>query len=173
MDDTTHIKIALRQAASGALAALPARGPCAGCGAESAEAYVFGFARTGRTESVPVPGGTKTTTFYDSVGVRAVHLCRQCIEPTRKRLAARPLWAAMGIDLALLIAAVFVVRARGWDFALPIAFGAALLTFVILFQRKRVMGNLNIPGQTRALELHEAELRRQGFDAFWCDPEDF
>jgi hypothetical protein len=173
MDARTHIKAALREAASGALTALPARGPCAGCGAESAEAYVFGFARTSRTESLPGPTGTTITTFYDSVGARAVHLCRQCIEPTRRRRAARPLWVAVGIDLALLVAGFLAVRTRGWDFALPVALSAALLTFIILLQRKRVLGNIQIPGQARALELHEAELRRQGYDAFWCDPEDF
>ena len=38
--------------------------------------------------------------------------------------------------------------------------------------RKRVLRDIRYTGQTKAQDLYEPELRKQGYDAFWSDPMD-
>lgn len=49
---------------------------------------------------------------------------------------------------------------------------ALLLTLVFYMQRRHALGDLRVPGQSKAQELHESQLRAQGYDAFWSDPDE-
>ena len=172
MAEVKRIKGEIWRASNRARAEAPTSGPCEVCGNEDSALYAFAYARvTGKT-SEPGPTGTTVTTYYDSVGSRAVRLCERCILPTQKRLAARPMKFAAGIAAVLLVAGIFAVRARGWDMSLPLTFAALLLTFVLYMQRRRVLSDIRIAGQKKAQELYEPQLRSAGLDTFWSDPDE-
>jgi hypothetical protein len=166
------IKQAIREAADQVRAAAPVNAPCEVCGGEAAVPYTFAYARVTQQKTEYTGTGTRTTTYYDSIGARVVWLCKHCLLPTQKRLAARYLWLAVGIIVTTLVAASFIVLIRGWDLVLPLAFAALLILIFPYMLRRRVLRDIRFAGQQKALDLYEPQLRRQGCDTFWNDPFD-
>ena len=166
------IKQAIREEADRVRSAAPANAPCEVCGGEAAVPYTFAYARVTEQKTEYTGTGTKTTTYYDSLGARVVWLCEHCILPTQKRLAARYLSIAVGIVVTALVAASLIVLLRGWDLVLPVAFAALLVLIFPYILRRRVLRDIRFAGQQKAQELHEPQLRSQGCDAFWSDPWD-
>ena len=163
---------AIREAAAQAQSNAPASGACEACGDERASPYTFAYARVTGEKTEYTGTGTKTTTYYDSIGARVVWLCERCIMPTQKRLAARHVRIAVGIVVVSLVVGALLVLVRGWDLTLPVAFTALLLLIFPYIQRRRVLRDIRIAGQQKAQELYEPQLRSQGCDTFWCDPWD-
>jgi ABC-type protease/lipase transport system fused ATPase/permease subunit len=78
----------------------------------------------------------------------------------------------IGFGLAWLVVAVVLYLIRGWDIALVILGTGVLLTVLVYLQQWRTAHDIRVAGQARALELHEQELRSQGYDQFWSDPQE-
>lgn len=172
MAEHKYVKAEIRRASDRARAEAPTSGPCEVCGSEDSALYAFAYARATGETSEPGPSGMTTTTYYDSVGSRAVRLCERCILPTQKRLAARPMKFAAGIAAVLLVAGIFAVRARGWDISIVFIFSALLLALPLYMQRRRILSDIRIAGQKKAQELYEPQLRSAGLDTFWNDPDE-
>jgi len=166
----TWIIQAIRDEAERVRAAAPSIAPCEVCGGDHAAQYIFGYARVSGQSTEYTGTGTKTTTYYDSVAARGVWLCDRCLVPVQKSLAARHLRMAVGIIVVSLIVAILIGLLWRWDLALPILFAGLLILIFPYLQRRRVLRDLRMAGQFKAQQLHEQELRLQGYDAFWSDP---
>ncbi len=166
------ISQAVKDAVAQARSAAPTTGACEVCGAPGASLYAFGYARVvgEKTEGSKSGSGVATITYYDSPGARTVWLCNRCIVPTQNRLAAKYTRIAVAIILGALCLSALLVVVRGWDYALyPIVTGLLLL-MIPYAGRRRVYRDIRVAGQQTAQVLHEPDLRLQGYDAFWSDP---
>jgi len=164
---------AVKDAVAQARSAAPTTGACEVCGAPEASLYAFGYARVigEKTERSELPsGGFTTRTYYDSPGARIVWLCKSCIVPAQKRLAAKYTRIAVAIVVGALGLGAVLVVISGWDAALIPAVTGLLFLMVPYGARRRVYQDIRVAGQQTAQELHEPQLRLQGYDAFWSDP---
>ena len=166
------ISQAVKDAVAQARSAAPTSGACEVCGAPEASLYAFGYARVigEKTDGSQSGSGVTTTTYYDSPGARIVWLCKHCILPTQKRLAAKYLKIAVAIIVGALSLSAVLVVIRGWDYALYPAVTGLLLLLIPYAGRQRVYRDIRVAGQQTAQEMHEPQLRLQGYDAFWRDP---
>jgi len=172
MSLSISMKVAIAQAVARARASAPADGPCEACGGEPAAPYAFAYARLVRPGDPSRGSKISTAVYTDSIGAHVVRLCEPCIVPARRRLVAKRRKITIVFGLAWLVVAVVLYLVRGWDIALVILGTGALLTALVYLQQWRTAHDIRVAGQARALELHEPELRKQGYDAFWSDPQE-
>jgi uncharacterized protein YggT (Ycf19 family) len=172
MSLSISMKVAIAEAVARALAAAPADGPCEACGGEPAVPYAFAYARLVRPGDPSLGSKIATQVYTDSIGAHVVRLCEPCIAPARKRLVAKRRKITIGFGLAWLVVAVILYLVRGWDIALVVLGTGVLLTALVYGQQWRTAHDIRVAGQARALELHETELRGQGYDVFWSDPQE-
>jgi hypothetical protein len=172
MSLTIGMKVEIARAVARARTAAPAEGPCEACGGEPTAPYAFAYARLVRPGDPSLGSKTSPAVYTDSIGAHVVRLCEPCIAPTRKRLVAKRRKTTIGFGLVWLVVAVVLYLVRGWDIALAVLFAGVLLTGLVYLQQRRTARDIRVAGQARALELYEPELRRQGYDWFWSDPQE-
>ena len=164
---------ALQQIAATALDAA-GNAPCAVCNDENTNPYVFAYGKKVSEESKVTTQGntttTVTTTRYNALHARVVHLCTGCVDAHRRTMAV-PLWITV-IALALISLALIitVITMPGDQAALAIL--ATLSPFVTLFFSIKLFLTLTEPdraGRDKALRLYIKALKSEGYDSFWKD----
>ena len=141
MSNTVHVYQAIREVAA-STRATAGNVPCEVCGAQAASPYVFAHGRVVRRESTTSGNTTATTTYYDSVAARVVHLCDLCVDTHRQGMirTARNRTIALAVVTVLLVIAAFLVPGNLDTAAAGLATACAIFTLLLYAEDCRGAG---------------------------------
>jgi len=144
--------------------------------AHTAKPFVFAYGKKLSEEHSSATHGntttTTTTTHYGDLSALAVHLCTDCVDNHRRKMATR-LWITIILLALVSIALIVAVIVMPGD-QVGMTIFATLMPFSLLVFGVKLHKTLSEPdlaGLDKALKMNKKALEQEGYDSFWRDPE--